>query len=109
MYMYSNDISWMNEYIKCRLEVQEYVDNALKAEYIIDQVANASDATIAKCYEMKRQEIVDADSSYTLDMLKQMSNDDMVDLHISLCYGPIIDDVMDAPGKTEAELDKETA
>ena len=116
MYMYSNDISWMNEYIKCRLEVQEYVDNALKAEYIIDQVANASDATIDKCYEIKRQEIVDADSSYTLDMLKQMCNDDIVDLHISLCYGPIVDNVMYAPGKTEAEvraelaeLDKETA
>ena len=30
MMMYNNDISWMNEYIKCRLEVQEYVDNALE-------------------------------------------------------------------------------
>lgn len=67
--------------------------------------SDPTEISYAERNEQRRQEIVAADSSYTLDMLEQMSNDDMTDLHISLCYGPIIDNVMYAPGTTEAEAE----
>ena len=52
--------------------------------------------------EQRRQEIVAHDSSYTLDMLEQMSNDNMTDLHI------LLKGQQDAKAEL-AELEKELA
>ena len=72
---------------------------------LLQYVRAKSDPTeiwYAERNEQRRQEIVAHDSSYTLDMLEQMSNDNMTDLHI------LLKGQQDAKAEL-AELEKELA
>ena len=72
---------------------------------LLQYVRAKSDPTeiwYAERNEQRRQEIVAHDSSYTLDMLEQMSNDDTTDLHI------LLKGQQDAKAEL-AELEKELA